>query len=891
MFIQINNIKINKLLLPVFLFFYLPLRADEGMWIPSLLKKLNESAMQTRGLKLTAEEIYSVNKSSLKDAVVNFGGGCTAEVVSYDGLLFTNHHCGYSQIQSHSSIENDYLKNGFWAMSRSAELPNPGLTATFVISIEDVTSKVISQDAKQMLVNIETLKREAVKGTHYKAEIKPFNYGNSYFLIITETFKDVRLVGAPPGSIGKFGGDTDNWMWPRHTGDFCIFRIYADKDNKPAEYSPDNVPYKPRYSFPISLLGVNENDFTMVFGFPGRTQQFLTSNAVEFIVNHANPAKIKMREAALNIIDADMRSSDKIRIQYSAKQARISNAYKKWIGETQGLKQFNAIDKKRELEKEYTQLALQNDAHTQYANLLSQIKDLYQNNTDLLLAYEYLSEFIFSGPECVRFSGKFETFATNQKEYAKNKSEKEELDKLLKTINAFYKDYNTDTDKKLFYTLFEICYKNIKQTHIPEYFVTINKKYKGNFMAYANELYSKSIFTDEKKIRKAIQSGGATFASKITRDPVYILNNEINKHIINNISEPYRNFTKTNETLMQKYVEGLMKIIPDKTYWYDANSTLRLSYGKAEGSSPRDGIIYTYYTTLSGMLEKYIPGDEEFDLPQKLIELEKNKDYGIYGVNNEMRVCFTGSNQTTGGNSGSPALDAYGYLIGINFDRTWESTMSDIMYNPARCRNIMVDIRYVLFIIDKFAGAGYLLNEMEIITPEKHKEKQKEIIKKRILRATEMAHENPDKEWPILNRALFYIEYEMWDDAKTDALMLQKINAKNTTAYYILGKVEQGYNRYADAIKEFDKVDINNPHYAQSLFAKATCLAELKKYDEAIKTFTRYIAINSKDAKGFYNRGMCYHLSGKSIEGCADLMVAEKLSGESENWLRKKLCD
>lgn len=882
--------KITSLVLFV-LFLNIQLYADEGMWIPSLLKKLNESDMQTKGLKLTAEEIYSVNKSSLKDAVVHFGGGCTAEVVSYEGLIFTNHHCGYSQIQSHSTIEKDYLRNGFWAMSRAEELPNPGLTATFVISIEDVTAKVYNQDSKQMMVNIETLKREAVKGTHYKAEIKPFNYGNSYFLIITETFKDVRLVGAPPSSIGKFGGDTDNWMWPRHTGDFSIFRIYADKNNKPAEYSPDNVPFKPRFSFPISLMGVNENDFTMVFGFPGRTQQYLTSYAVDFIVNKSNPAKIKMREAALAIIDADMRSSDKIRIQYAAKQARISNAYKKWIGETQGLKQFNAIEKKKQLEAEYINLTLQNSEFNNYANLLPKFKELYDRNADMMVTYDYLSEFLFSGPECVRFSGKFEKFTLNQKEYAKNKTEKAELDKLISIVNGFYKDYNPDTDKKLFFTLLELCYYAIKQDYTPDYFVAIHKKYKGDFRAYANDVFSKSIFTDENKIRKAIQSGGASLASKIKQDPIYKLNNEINTYIRNNIAAPYQDFSNANESLMQKYVESLMKLMPDKTYWYDANSTLRLSYGKAEGSAPRDGMLYTYYTTLSGMMEKYIPGHEEFDLPEKLIELEKNKDYGIYGVNNELRVCFTGSNHTTGGNSGSPVLDAHGYLIGINFDRSWESTMSDVMYNPARCRNIMLDIRYVLFIIDKFAGAAYLLDEMEIITPERHKEKQKEIIKKRILRATEMAHENPDKEWPILNRAIFYIEYEMWEDAKTDALMLQKINPKNTSVNYILGKVQQGNRNFTEAIKEFDKVSIQNPQYNQSLFAKATCLAELKKYDEAIKVFTHYISLNNTDAKAYYNRGMCYHLSGKPVEGCEDLIVAEKLSGEPEGWLRKKLCE
>lgn len=884
-------------LIVFFLFVNAISHADEGMWIPSLLKSLNESDLKTKGLKISVEDIYSVNKSSIKDAIVLFGGGCTAEVISDQGLILTNHHCGYSQIQQHSSLEKDYLKNGFWAMSKAEELPNPGLTATFIVRIEDVTEKVLNEHLDpereksmgQLNSNMYVLKRDAIKDTHYEATVKPFNYGNSYFLIVSETFKDVRMVGAPPSSIGKFGGDTDNWIWPRHTGDFSIFRIYANNENKPAAYSPENVPYVPKHSLPVSAMGVNEMDFTMVYGFPGRTQQYLTSYAVELILNKLNPAKIKMRETSLSIIDADMRSSDLIRIQYAAKQSRISNAYKKWIGESAGLKSYHALEKKRELEEEYQRLANSNPIYTEkYGNILGSMKNLYASMEKYAIGYDYYNEFVNFGPEFIGYAQDYWMLA----EVPEGLKQPDEIEKLRGSIDYYFKNYNVSTDKKLFKAMFPLYVNGTPKELLPDYIAVLDKKYKGDWNKYADELFMQSVFVDHKKMKELMKSVSSSTVSKIKKDPAYLLMKGIQEDFEKKILPEFRlQAIASVDSWMAKYVAGMMEMMPDKKYWFDANSTLRLSYGNAEGSSPHDGMKYTYYTTLSGMVQKYIPNHEEFDLPTKLIELEKNKDYGSYATNGELRVCFTASNQTTGGNSGSPVLDANGFLIGVNFDRSWESTMSDIMFDPSRCRNIILDIRYVLFIIDKYAEADHLLEEMNIITPAKLQQMKEEKYANEISELTEKIRNEPDNYKLLTERGNKYLEMEMCDDAKLDVKSALKIKSNYFEVWRLNAKILMKEEKYTEALRELEKMSLINPTEQEVLFDKAICQSELKKYEDAVKTYTKYISLNSLDHRGYYNRGICFYMQNKNIEGCADLMVAEKLGGEKETWLRKELCD
>ena len=696
----------------------LPSFATEGMWIPLLLKSLNESDMKEMGLKLSAEDIYSINHSSLKDAIVHFGGGCTAEVISEQGLILTNHHCGYGKIQSHSSEEHNYLKNGFWAMTKEQELKNEGLTATFIVRIEDVTESVLknvegNMDPKakkaKLKENIQAIETKAIEGTHYKAKIKPFFYGNEYYMIITETFNDVRLVGAPPSSIGKFGGDTDNWIWPRHTGDFSMFRIYANKNNQPAEISDNNVPYKPKKSLSIAMHNMKEGEFCMVYGFPGRTYQYLTSDALNYVMNAANPARIKMRERSLSIIDATMKSSEKKYIQYAAKQSRISNAYKKWIGQNIGLKENDDITLKQNFEKEFSTRA----KGTQYENVLSDLKALNDEMYDYNLARDMFIELFYMGPEILSFSTKFRAFENYNKISLAKDFEAQKVEK-LKTIKKFFKNYDQETDKKIFITLVKTYREIMKDDFEPDAFKIIDNKFKGNYELYAESIFDNSKFCNENDMNKFINSYNSGAAKKLIKDPAYVLTNNILKTYKLKVEKKYMSLNIQIEEKMKLYLKGRLELFPNKKHAADANSTLRLTYGKVEGSSPKDGMNYEYYTTLDGMIQKNNLGKDDFKLDPKIKDLWKAKDYGQYAQNGELRVCFTGSNHTTGGNSGSPVLNGKGELIGLNFDRSWESTMSDYLFDPKRCRNIAVDIRYILWIVDKYAGAGHLVEEMKI---------------------------------------------------------------------------------------------------------------------------------------------------------------------------------
>jgi len=696
-----------------------PAAATEGMWLPTLLGSI-ESDMQSMGMQLSADDIYSVNHTSLKDAIVLFGGGCTAEVLSTQGLILTNHHCGFGAIQEHSSLERDLLKDGFWAATRADELRNNGLTATFIIRMEDVTERVLAglpnglteQQRREAFAKVaDVIAKEASDGTHYNAAVRPFNYGNSFFLIVTETFRDVRLVGAPPSSIGNFGGDTDNWMWPRHTGDFSMFRIYAGADNKPADFALTNVPFTPRHSLPICMDGVKEGEFDMVFGFPGNTQRYLTSYAVEYVTGTGDPLKIRMRQASLGVIDQAMLASDRTRIQYADKQKSISNAYKKWIGELRGLNELKTLDRKREQEAEFRTKA----KGTPYATVLDELQQAYVEQVPLAKARDLFSEFVFVGPELLRFTDAFKGIVLGHEDLQATGKLAGEVERLKGAARAFYKDYDKAVDERIFKALLPIYRSNVDAANAPAALAAIDSRFKGSTDAFTSDLYARTVFADSIALFKALDTFSPKVAKRLAKDPAFTLSQDFYKSFLEGVRPKLATVSDRIEAGMRTYVKGLMTLYPDRTWWPDANSTLRLTYGKVEGSIPRDGMAYLPFTYLEGVLEKYKPGDAEFDVPKRLLELHAAKDYGAYGENGRMPVCFTSSLHTTGGNSGSPVINGRGELIGINFDRSWESTMSDIQFDPAKCRNIAADIRYVLFVVDKVCGARHLVDEMVLV--------------------------------------------------------------------------------------------------------------------------------------------------------------------------------
>ena len=669
--------------------------ADEGMLIPSLIKAF-ESDMKAKGMKLSADDIYSVNHASIKDAIFQFGGGCTSELVSNKGLLLTNHHCGYSQIQSHSSLENNYIENGYWAKNLGEELANPGLTAMRIVRIEDVTQKINDGFAIDQIV------KEAIEGTHYEAEVKAFNYGNDYYLMVKEVFWDVRFVGTPPNSIGKFGGDTDNWVWPRHTGDFSVFRIYANKDNQPAAYSEDNVPYTPLHYLPISMKERQKGDFTMVYGFPGRTEQHVSSSYLNQIITKERPARIRMRDLSLSVIDKAMKNSELVKIQYASKQARISNAWKKWIGQIDGLKRLDAVALKLESEAEFTKRAnSKQEWKEKYGSIVEQLNTLSDESFDLEFKYAMGVEyFYYAGPEYFKLIRSTNDLIMNIDKYEENGKLEEKKQALLKGAKAFFKNYNQEIDAEIFTLLTN------------EYLSKVSLK----TSIKAGEIYQKSNFTDLDRYNSFIQKLNGKRIKKLRKDKGHDHYVELYSKWFAETLPSYRSYSKERKELLQKYVAGKMEMFPDKKHWPDANSTLRISYGQLEGSVPADGKIYSEHTTLDGIIAKYNSGNPDFALKPRMLELHEMKDYGPYSQDGELWVCFSGSNHTTGGNSGSPVIDGEGNLMGLNFDRSWESTMSDYMFDPNRCRNIVVDIKYVLWVIDKYSNAKYLVDEMTLIT-------------------------------------------------------------------------------------------------------------------------------------------------------------------------------
>lgn len=716
--------KITSTLFLVLLLLTRSVMADEGMWFPQLLQQLNAAEMRLKGLQIPTEEIYSVNKNSLKDAVVLFGGGCTGEIISSQGLLLTNHHCGFGEIQSHSSLEHNYLRDGFWAMSEKEELPCPGLTATFIIRIDDVTADfsaslegLSEQERAAKIKEISArLEKKAVEGTHYEARVRQFYSGNEFYLIVTETFKDVRLVGAPPSAIGKFGGDTDNWMWPRHTGDFSIFRVYANAENKPAEYSEKNVPFKPRHFFSISLKGVQPEDFTMVYGFPGRTQEYISSYQLQTILEVTNPNRIQVRTERLRIMGEAMRSSEALHLKYADKQSGVSNGWKKWKGESKGLESSDGLQKKQYFETDFNAWCAKDPAKMKkYGDVLPSLERLYSGNRPYLSANDFYAEAAM-GIEILSFAVGMKAFADLA---AKENPDTAALNKEHRGVKGgfegYFKDYDAPTDCRMAASLLEIFDLSVPDSLKPAYFTELRSRYHRDFGQMAKELFAKSILDDGEKLTNLFSKTPVSCGKTLKKDPAYRLADELISFYRSRIADKVTGLNTELARLNRIYMAGQREMQPDKKFYPDANSTLRLAYGQVRGYDARDAVHFNYYTTLDGLMEKYIPGDEEFDVPSHLIELYNKKDYGRYAVNGTVPVAFIATNHTTGGNSGSPVLNAFGQLIGTNYDRVWEGTMSDIQFNPEICRNVTLDIRYTLFIIDKYAGAQRLISEMDII--------------------------------------------------------------------------------------------------------------------------------------------------------------------------------
>ena len=696
-------------------------KADEGMWIPLLIKRLNYADMQKEGLRLTADEIYSINHASIKDAVIQLGNGCTGEIISPNGLILTNHHCGYGSIQSHSTIEHDYLTDGFWARTFEEELPNPGFFVKFLVRIEDVTGKALenvtdkmSEEERENTIenNIDIIKNDAVEGTHYDAVVKPFFGGNEYYLFVMETFEDVRLVGAPPSSIGKFGGDTDNWMWPRHTGDFSMFRVYTAPDGTPAKYSPENIPMKSKYYLPISLNGVKQNDFAMIMGYPGHTSRYLSSYGVEYNLRNVYPVRIKIRRKKLDIMAEDMKASDKVRIQYSSKYARVSNYWKNFIGMSRGLKRLHVADKKREVEQQLVNWIDEYPSRMEkYGSMLKDIKAAYDEMARYSTERYYYYEAV-RGVEAFSVASMLKPLET---ELAKENPDEEKIKKIKGNIldyaGKFYKNYNFETDKKLFESLMAMYRGDVPASQQPELFVHYSQKFNGNFEDMADKFYSKTIFESEETLKKFLEKPSLKILHK---DYLFLLSKAFyDKH-----KEVNKQMTQAREKLKKGdrlYIDALRKMQKNKKFYPDANFTMRLTYGQVKSYEPADGVKYKYYTTLKGIMEKEDPSNPEFIVPAKLKEIYQKKDYGLYGEGNTMKVCFITNNDITGGNSGSPVINGKGELIGLAFDGNWEAMSGDIAFEPELQRTISVDIRYVLLIIDKYAGATNLIDEMKLV--------------------------------------------------------------------------------------------------------------------------------------------------------------------------------
>jgi len=719
---------IKKMLLLVFIqitiSFSFIAKADEGMWLPLLIDRLNYVDMQKMGLHLTAEEIYSVNQSSLKDAIVQLNGGsCSAEMISAEGLMMTNHHCGFAAIQSHSTVDKDYLQNGFWALNKNEELKNDKFTATFLVRIEDVTQKILSQltpnmtevdrQAKVDEINSK-IESEATQGTFYTAQVKSFFNGNEYYLFVYETYKDVRLVGAPPEAIGKFGADADNWMWPRQTCDFCLFRIYMSPTGEPAEYSKKNIPYKPKKFLPISLKGVKKDDFTMIMGYPGTTDRFMTSFGVKLALEQTNPSIVKIREKKLDIFKEDMAASEEVKIGYASKYAISSNYYKYYIGQSQILDKLKVYDKKKEIEDSFTKWVNADKTRiAKYGNALTDISKAYEELKKYNLSVIYFKEAILRGAEIVVYANTFEELYKELKLAVDEEKISQLTQSLSYAAKQYFKNYNLATDKKVFISLVTMFFENVPKDQHPDIFENIvAKKYKGDISVFANDMFEKSIFATKDKVLEFLMKPDY---KKIDKDLAWIT--QISFYTkYKEISDQY-NLAKLNlDHANRVFVEGIMEMQKDKKFYPDANSTMRLTYGKVTDYAPSPPTAaYPYFSTIDEMMAKEQPNNPDFQVPDKIKELYRNRDFGKYSENGTMRIDFITNNDVTGGNSGAPVINADGELVGLQFDINWEATSVPIAFNPTLQRSINTDIRYVLFIIDKFAGAQQIINELTIV--------------------------------------------------------------------------------------------------------------------------------------------------------------------------------
>ena len=723
----IKNIKrmkrIKLFLIALLALLSLQVHADEGMWLLSLIRQVNMDEMTEMGLELTAEQIYSVNHSSLKDAVGALDrGSCTAELISPDGLLLTNHHCGYDEIQFHSTVENDYLKNGFWARTREDELPNEGKTITFLVSMEEVTDRVLEGVNEEMSEQERyatirsaagSITSEATGGTHYEARVRGMFNGNRYFLFVSETYRDVRLVGAPPESIGKFGGATDNWMWPRHTGDFSLFRVYTGPDGKPATYSPDNIPLKSKHYLPVSLKGYEKGDFAMVLGYPGSTDRYMTSWEVQELLEVIHPNRIKIRGLKQELMMEDMQADEKVRLQYASKYSTSSNYWKYSIGQSRGLKNLDVVSLKQEQEEAFRRwVGRQRKRELVYGDVLDSIRMAVGGRRELRSAMQYLEETTFGGGmESVMFARNLK-----QLEMAMDRSEpdQQEIDRVIEGLkevsDIFYKDYNPPTDKKIMTAMVRLLMEDLEEEYLPEVFLEVKTRYNGDAKKYVDRYFKKSFVPYREEFLEFLEDPSLR---ALRRDPAFQAATAVDKYLelrgmAARYDEPYARGSRL-------YLRGLIEMHPAKDFYSDANSTIRMNYGTVGDYSPRDGVRYLHYTTLDGVMEKEDPDSYEFVVPEKLKELYREKDYGPYGSGGTLNVCFTTNNDITGGNSGSPVINARGELIGVAFDGNWEAMSGDVAFVHGLQKCINVDIRYVLFLIDKLAGAGHLVDEMKLI--------------------------------------------------------------------------------------------------------------------------------------------------------------------------------